>query len=66
MITESGGSESNTVTEAGAIGNDVPSVTVTETFESVTLAEDEKAEDKIKEYGTCREDLYTHGRRRHD
>ena len=48
VITESDGSESNTVTEAEAIENDVPSVTVTETFESVTLEGDEKAEDKIK------------------
>ena len=48
VITESNGSESNTVTEAEAIENDVPSVTVTETFESVTLQGDEKAEDKIK------------------
>ena len=48
VITESDGSESNTVTEAEAIENDVPSVTVTETFESVRLDGDEKAEDKIK------------------
>ena len=49
VITESGGSETNSITSAEAIENDVPSVTVTETFENVTLEGEEKAEDKIKE-----------------